>query len=381
MAGFRGNGEGSIYQRASDGRWLGAISVGRDDRGRLVRKVVSAKTRGEVVRKLRKLQRDLEDGLPAPDTKITVAQLLSQWHDDVLRHQVAPSAVVSYWTVAKHHIIPALGSKKLANLTSADIDRLLSAKLDSGLSVSTVRRIRSVLGQAIDQGIRWGSVNRNVARLSRAPKEQRREGRTLTYEQARRLLKELEGHRHEALYSLMLSTGLRRGEALGLQWRDLDEVARIVSVRRQLKREGGTLVTADTKTARSRRSVNLPRGLVNLLIEHRKRQEEDRVVMDELWTETGFIFTTNFGTPVDPRNLNREFAAICLRAGLDHWHPHELRHSAASLMLASGVKLQVVSEVLGHASIRMTADVYGHILAPDREAAADAMDQALWNGP
>ena len=323
MASFRGNGEGSIYQRASDGRWLGAISVGRDDRGRLLRKVVSAKTRGEVVRKLRKLQRDLDDGLPAPDTKMTVAQLLTQWHDDVLRHQVAPSAVVSYWTVARHHIIPSLGSKRVVNLTSADIDRLLSAKLDSGLSVSTVRRIRSVLGQAIDQGIRWGSVNRNVARLSRAPKEQRREGRTLTYEQARRLLKELEGHRHEALYSLMLSTGLRRGEALGLQWRDFDEEARIISVRRQLKREGGSLITADTKTARSRRSVNLPRGLVHLLGEHRKRQEDDRVVMDELWTDTGFIFTTNFGTPIDPRNLNREFATICQRAGLEHWHPHD----------------------------------------------------------
>jgi integrase len=120
--------------------------------------------------------------------------------------------------------------------------------------------------------------------------------------------------------------------------------------------------------------------LVNLILDHRRRQEEERIVMDELWTETGFIFTTNFGTPVDPRNLNRDFAIICQRAGLDHWHPHELRHSAASLMLASGVKLQVVSEVLGHASIRMTADVYGHILAPDREAAADAMDQALWNG-
>jgi transposase InsO family protein len=113
--------------------------------------------------------------------------------------------------------------------------RLLSAKLDSGLSVSAVRRIRSVLGQVIDQGIRWGSVRRNVARLSRAPKEQRREGRTLTYEQARRLLKELEEHRHEALYSLMLSTGLRRG--LGLQWRDFDQPARVISVRRQLKRE------------------------------------------------------------------------------------------------------------------------------------------------
>ena len=170
MAGFRGNGEGSIYQRSSDGRWLGVVTIGQDGTGRVVRKTVSAKTRAEVVRKLKTLQRQLDDGLPAPDTKMTVAQLLTQWHDDVLRHQVAPSAALSYWTVAKHHIVPTLGSKKLVNLTSADIDRLLSAKLDSGLSISTVCRIRSVLGQAIDQGIRWGSVNRNVVRAHCRPR-------------------------------------------------------------------------------------------------------------------------------------------------------------------------------------------------------------------
>jgi site-specific recombinase XerC len=142
---------------------------------------------------------------------MTVAQLLTHWHDDVLRHQVVPGTVVSYWTVARHHIIPTLGSKRLANLTTADVDRLLSVKLVSGLSVSTVRRIRYILAQAIDQGIRWGSVNRNVARLSRAPKEHRREGRTLTYEQARRLLKELEGHRNEALLVREVDRDIREG--------------------------------------------------------------------------------------------------------------------------------------------------------------------------
>ena len=111
------------------------------------------------------------------------------------------------------------------NRTTVDVDRLLSSKLDSGLSVSTVQRIRGVSGQAIDQGMRWGCVNRNVARLSRSPKQERCEGRTLTYEQARRLQKELEGHRHEALHSLMLSTGLRWGEASGLKWQDFDETA------------------------------------------------------------------------------------------------------------------------------------------------------------
>ena len=134
MAGYRGNGEGSVYQRSSDGLWLGVQSVGRESNGRLIRKTVTGKTRAEAVRKLKKLQRQLDDGLPAPDTTLTVAQLLTRWHNDVLRHQVAPSAALNYKAVADRHIVPTLGSKKVVALSSADIDRLLSAKIDSGLS-------------------------------------------------------------------------------------------------------------------------------------------------------------------------------------------------------------------------------------------------------
>jgi integrase len=331
------------------------------------------------VRRLKQLQRQLDDGIPLPDATMTVAQLLNSWYSDVLRHQVAPSAASNYKSVADCHIIPTLGRKLVVKLTAADVDRLISQKMDSGLSVSSVRRIRSVLAQAIDQGIRWDSVSRNVARLSRAPKSQRTEGRTLTPAQARTLLHALKGHRNELLYTLMLSTGLRRGEALGLQWKDFDQDLGTISIRRQLKREGGVLILADTKTSRSRRSVNLPGRLVMALESHRSVHQSRRSSTEDDSLALNFIFTSSVGTPLDPRNLNREFHVICVGAGIGHWHPHELRHSAASLMLAQGVKLQVVSEVLGHSSIRMTADVYGHILAPDREAAAKAMDSILWD--
>jgi integrase len=149
-------------------------------------------------------------------------------------------------------------------------------------------------------------------------------------------------------------------------------------VRRQLKREGGKLVTSDTKTARSRRAIDLPSPVVESLKAHRVRQATERLALGPAWHDSGYVFTSSVGTPIDPRNLYREFQTICDKAGLGRWHPHELRHSAASLMLAQGVKLQVVSEVLGHSSIRMTADVYGHVLAPDRRAAATAMSEVLW---
>ncbi len=380
MAGRRGNSEGSVYRRASDGRWIGAVTVGFGERGGPVRKTVSGKTRAQAVRKLSELQRQLDDGLPAPDATMTVAQLMERWYADVVRHQVTRSTSDNYKSVADHHIVPFLGRKRLKELTPGDVDRLMAQKLESGLSVSTVRRIRSVLAQALTQAVRWGSVSRNVASLTRGPRQTRREGRTLTPGQARGLLVSLQGHRNEALYSLMLSTGLRRGEALGLRWDDVDLEDGLLLVWRQLKREGGELVLADTKTAKSRRALNLPAPMIGVLKAHRARQAQDRLKLGEAWVDSGHVFTTSIGTPIDPRNLYRDFKGVCKVAGLGDWHPHELRHSAASLMLAQGVKLQVVSEVLGHSSIRMTADVYGHVLAPDRQAAADAMTVALWSG-
>lgn len=122
----------------------------------------------------------------------------------------------------------------------------------------------------------------------------------------------------------------------------------------------------------------MPAPMLEVLIEHERRQEKERTELGSSWVDSGFIFTSSIGTPIDPRNLYREFQIVCRLAGLGDWHPHELRHSAASLMLAHGVKIQVVSQVLGHSSIRMTADVYGHLLDPDRAKAAEAMGSVLW---
>ena len=375
----RGNREGSIYQRSSDGRWLGVACVGVRPSGRPIRRTVSATTRAEVVRKLKVLHREIDDGLVTAERSPTLAVLLERWFEDVLAREIARSTLDNYRSIATHHLIPAFGKKRVDQLTVADVDQMLAAKINQGLSPSTVHRMRAVLSQCIDQGIRWGVTPRNVARLSRSPKLVRAEGRTLSPDQAKALLASLVGHHNQALYTLMLSTGLRRGEALGLRWDDVDLEGGIIRIRRSLKREGGRLVTTDTKTLKSRRAVNLPTPVIDLLAAQRDAQENQRVNLGAAWVPSGFVFTTSIGTPIDPRNLYRDFQKVCERAGLPHWHPHELRHSAASLMLASGVSLQVVSQVLGHSSIRMTADVYGHILDPERERAARAMTEVLWD--
>lgn len=378
MAGRRGNHEGSIYQRSADGLWCGVALLGYDIRGRMIRKTVTAKSRAEVTRKLAQLRRQVDAGKVSTVKTPTLSELMTRWFETVLSREVARSTYDNYGTIVKYHVIPALGRRKVTEISVADVDRLLALKLGAGLSASTVHRIRALISQCLDQGVRWGDVPTNVARLSRPPKMVRPEGRTLTREQAQQLLETLKDHRHESLYLLMLSTGMRRGEALGLRWEDLNLENGVVRIKRNLKREGGRIVTADTKTLKSRRAVNIPTPVLDALERNRELQDVEKAELGEAWVESGFIFTTSIGTPIDPRNLYREFSQICERAGLGHWHPHELRHSAASLMLASGVKLQVVSEVLGHASIRMTADVYGHILDPDRQQAAAAMSQVLW---
>ena len=375
----RSNHEGSIYQRKSDGLWMGVAHVGYDPSGKPLRKYVSSKKRPEVVRRLKELRRRIDDGQLLKDDGVTVSELFERWFDDVMRHQIAPSTFSNYQTVVRMHILPILGRKKLVELTVSDVDKLLSLKTDSGLSPSTVRRIRAVLAQCLDQAIRWELVHRNVATLSRSPKMMRHEGRTLTPEQARHLLETLRGHHNEALYALMLSTGLRRGEALGLQWSDFDRthrssqgLATTQTGRFSTRHDGhedfteparGQSAGADAQdTSRTRSSPGSPKGAVR-----------------DAWVDSGYVFTSSIGTPIDPRNLYREFQKVCRIAGLGDWHPHELRHSAASLMLAQGVKIQVVSQVLGHSSIRMTADVYGHLLDPDRKEAAQAMGTLLWS--
>lgn len=205
-----------------------------------------------------------------------MSQLLDRWMSDVLRHQVAPIAFDNYRSVADLHIRPVLGRKRLTKLVPADVDALMSAKLDVGYSVSTVRRIRAVLVQALNQAERWDIIGRNVAAFTRGPRGTRKEGRTLTLEQARQLLDSLHGHRLEALYVTMLGLGLRRGEALGLSWSDVDLKRGVLVIMRALKREGGAIVLGDLKTAKSRRSLNVPKPVLESLNAHRVRQDHDR---------------------------------------------------------------------------------------------------------
>ncbi len=253
--------------------------------------------------------------------------------------------------------------------------------------------MRTVLRSALHQAEREGLLVRNVAALSDPPQLDPPEGRSLTIAEAKSLLTAARGERLEALYAITLTYGLRRGEALGVSWLDIDFDSGQLHVRRQLRRERLSdeeatrvgrrtqLVLRNLKTRRSRRTLHLTPALDSLLRAHRARQAKERLAAGPAWANSDLVFTTKNGTPVDPDNFAHYFHRLCNRANLGHWTPHELRHSAASIMLAQGTPLWVVSEVLGHASLAITKDVYGHLVGDETKKATEAITDVLFTNP
>ena len=187
----------------------------------------------------------------------------------------------------------------------------------------------------------------------------------MTVEEAKAVLSAAEGDRLEALYLCGLMLGLRPGELLGLTWADVDLDAGVVHVRRSLKRERAGMRLGDPKTPKSRRSLDLPPKVAEALARHRKDQAAERLLVGPAWDASwDLVFCTASGKPIDPSNLRRMFKALTNSAGIGDWHPHELRHSAASLLSASGVPLEQIADLLGHDGTRMTALVYRHAVAP-----------------
>ncbi len=384
----RGHGEDSVYLDKTSGRWCAVVSVGRTATGRRDRRKVTAKTKAEVLVKLRELRRRIENGAPT-DTRLTVGAYLDRWAAG-LDVKVRPNTADQYRITIRCHLRPALGAKTLSKLTAIDCDALWAAKLAEGSSANTVRLMRAVLRRALRDAERDGLVMRNVAALSDPPRLAPPAGRSLSVEQARKLLGAASGHRLEASYVLAVAYGLRRGELLGLAWSDVDLDAGTLWIHQQLttrkapqaadgtRSHRGVLELSELKTgSRGRRTLDLTPEFIDVLRSHRARQAAERLEAGANWADSGLVFTTDLGEPIQPSVLSHAFAKLAKRAGLGDWHLHETRHTAASIMLAMGTKLEIVSRVLGHSSVTVTADVYAHLLGGEKKAAAEVMAKAL----
>jgi integrase len=370
MGGRRGQGEGTIYQR-KDGRWTAALSVGG---GR--RQTFYGKTRREVARRLNDALKRQSQGLPASESRQRLRALLEAWLT-ATGTTVRPTTWQNDAARVHNHIVPALGHIAVSELTPGDLEAFFRLKLAEGLSPQTVLHMRGILRRALQRTLKYGLVVRNVAQLAEPPElVRRRRPDFYDPDEARAFLAASEGDRLEALWVLLMTSGLRRGEALGLTWADVDLEAGTYRVSQALQRVGGRLQTTDVKTRASRRTGDLSRIATAALQRHRERQQTSGLRP----LPVAYVFTSRAGTPLEPRNVNRAFDVVLKRAGLRRIRLHDLRHSFGSLLLASGASPREVMELLGHSNIAMTMDVYAHVIPALKRQAMERFDAMLSSG-
>ncbi|HSA49784.1 MAG TPA: site-specific integrase, partial [Yinghuangia sp.] len=220
-------------------------------------------------------------------------------------------------------------------------------------------------------------VPRNVAKLVQVESPTYARGKGLTPDQARGLLSLLSDDRLRVLYLLAVTLGMRKGELLGLKWDAVDFTKGTLTVRLALQRIKGELVLAAPKTATSVRVIPLPTFVLDALKERRQQQEEEYKECGPEWLDSGYVFTTAVGSPVDPRNLLRHWYALRKRAGLLDFRFHDLRHTCASLLLDLGAPPHVVREILGHAGIEVTMGVYAHASDSEKRKAIEGLTSKL----
>lgn len=372
MAKRRGHNEGSIYQRTSDGRWVGSVHLGWDETGRK-RKVVYGKTRADVAQKIAKIINDHRKGLPVQTADKTLTAFLDDWLQDSVKPSVRPRTYDSYRSIVNHHLKPSLGKVKMTKLTQQQIMAMMRSKRDAGSSERTIGYIRAVLRMALNEAMRLDLVHRNVAALVKPPTIVQYDARALDTGEALRLLATVKGDRLEALYGVAISLGLRQSEAFGLRWRDIDLDKGLLSVRHQLRVVTGVPTFVEPKSRRSRRTLTVPAPLLAMLKRHRTRQKEERLMAGPRWHDHELVFTTPIGTPLDGSNVRKQLAANLKTADLPAIRFHDLRHSAASLLAARGVSQRTVMEILGHTQMATTSNVYTHITSDSMKEATDRM--------
>lgn len=368
----RGRGEGTIRFRSSDGRWEASVTLGTQ------RKSFYGKTRREVTEKLRAAQRDYEQHQFVGDERQTVAQYLASWLE-TKRPGLAVSTWEGYESKVRVHINPVIGKVRLAHLTAQQVQQVMTSCVSSGLASKSADAVYGVLHQALQAAERLGLVARNVADRVPRPRRVRREMHPLSREETNRFLAAARGDYLEPFFRLALSTGMRRGELLALKWRDIDLNTKRLSVVASMNWVRGEAVYSRPKTQRSRRQVALAPEMVEVLRAHRHEQRALRLRAGPAWQGERYdaVFSDELGAPLHPRRLTYQFKRLLRVADLPMIRVHDLRHTCATLLLASRVHPKIVSELLGHSTVAITLDLYSHVLPDMQDEAARAMSAGL----
>jgi integrase len=327
------------------------------------RKVKYSKVQKIVKDWLLEQRKAVKDQIWIGDETVTLSDFFARYMTDVAVHKLRPKTLEAYESLIRIHILPEIGNIKLSRLTPGQLQSLYSLKRNQGLSPRTVQFIHSIIHKALEQALKWGVVARNVSDLVDKPTVKRKAPTVWNIDQVQQFLSYVQDDRLYPLYLLAVSTGMREGELLALHWEDVDFSSGTISVRRSLQQlKGKGLVISEPKSEKSKRLISVPAFVLEKL---------------KPYKSTGLMFKTINKTPFSPRNLVREFKKHAKNAGLPEIRFHDLRHTAATLMLSAGIHPKVVQEMLGHSQISLTLDTYSHVLPTLQNEAAEKMDELM----
>lgn len=374
--GRRANGEGSVFFDSQRGRWVGAVDAGVNPKTGKRRRAKVVGSEGEskssVAARLRARITELE--MSSPTSPDTVGQLVEAWLTRAAPKRKSQTTMAMTDSLIRNHIDPVLGHLRLSAVTVEDVEAFLDARGETH-SKSTLVKLRSILAQAFDFGIRRRHVNWNPARVAELPSEAEatREGRALSGTEARALLNVSSEHRLGAWVTVAMTLGLRPGEVSGLTWEAIDFDGGTMTVHRALGWPGGKPVIKPTKSKRSR-TLELPAITLDALREHRKRSAEERLMMGDLWPAKwgSLVFVSENGTPINPSNLRRLIRRFAQDANIEGaLNPYDLRHTATSLISAAGLSAERLADLLGHKDTRMVFGHYRHPVTSSISVAAE----------
>ncbi len=324
----------------------------------------------------------LNEGTYVEPSKLTVKAFLDEWFPAV-KARLRPSTRASYETNLKVHVVPTLGAVRLQQLTPARLTAFYGELLDTGrrdgkgLAPKTVRNVHALLHRALKDALRWGYVARNVADAVDPPSPDSPELRVWTPEQLRIFVDHVRTDRLYALWLLVATTSMRRGELAGLRWSDVDFATGRVSPRRPRVVVNYAVHEGNPKTAKGRRALALDPVTAAALRDHQARQANEKATIGAGWVESGLVFTWPDGRPLHPDLITDWFRRHARAAGLPVIRLHDVRHSYASAALVAGIPAKVVSERLGHATVGITLDTYSHVLPGLDERAAEVVARLI----
>jgi integrase len=365
----RGRGEGGVYQRA-DGQWVGSISLGYDAEGKRLRKVVYCATKKEAQDELRKLQNDAAAGVDLTAARLTLGEWLTRWLA-LVKPTVEPNTYGPYERHVRLHITPHVGRVQLPKLAAVHIQGLYSALAAAGVSAALQRKVGTTLTVALNEAVRLNMIPGNAAEKVRKPKAAKPEVQAFDPEQVGRFLKAARSDRLYPYYLTALDSGARPGELFALLWEDVDFEGGFISITKSLEEISGALRVKPTKTAKSRRRIDLSPETLAVLARHRKAALAAGRIASPVFHDTagGHLRLSNL--------VKNSFKPILKRAGLPSVGLYTLRHTCATLLLLADQPAKVVSERLGHSSVTLTLDTYSHVLPTMQKRAADVMGTIL----